>query len=78
MEQPIFIDTVEAARLVGIGRKLFLALADEFANDWLRPVYMGAGQKKRKMWSRQDVLCLAHIHQKRQTVPPSAPGRRGS
>jgi len=77
VEQPIFINTVRAAKIVGVGRKLFLALADEFADDWLRPVYMGPGQKKRKMWARQDVLCLAHIYQKRQTAPGSTPGRKG-
>jgi hypothetical protein len=75
VEPPIFVDTVEAARLVGVGRKLFLALAEEFVQDWLRPVYLGPGRKKRKMWARQDVLVLAHIHQKRVTGSPPGPAR---
>jgi hypothetical protein len=65
-----YLTTEKAADLVGVTKSMFIATVEEFADDWMSPVYFGRGRRKVKMWLRADVECLAHIYSRRRTKPP--------
>jgi hypothetical protein len=62
--------TREAADWIGLGRDLFEETAER--EGWMRPVWCGHGARRVKKWHWMDLVCLAHILQRRHTENPPA------
>jgi hypothetical protein len=67
-----YVSTDTAAEWLGISDHTFEALADQF--DWLTPVKIG----RRTVWNWFDVVCVAHILDRRRGVALEAKSEKKS
>lgn len=58
-----YLSAREAGRWIGISGDLFEELAA--AENWMRPVWFGKGQRRLKKWPRMDVVCFDWIYHRR-------------
>lgn len=70
MRSDNLLSSEAAAKALGVSEDLFEDLIGEFG-DWMRPVYLGRGDRKLKKWKRKDVLCVLHIINNRMPDPPA-------
>lgn len=68
----VLLSTREAEAWLGLGRDLFAAAVAREV-DWMRPVWLGKGDRRVAKWHWMDLVCLAHILRCRNDpAPPPA------
>ena len=66
----VWVSAVQAARWIGIGRKLFVQLAAR--EDWMRPRNFGTGGRAVLKWHWMDIVTFSWIYLRREGHEPTA------